>query len=193
MAAISQHSLQEINELYHSYLAASSAQDADAKVLLSFSGNIEQSKIDAVLSLTESVILDNGIKRKVMKRVCTILIESLQNISIHGTRDDSQQSNSFLVLSSDKNHLHITTGNLILNEDANLVAFKLDELSKLSDAELRKLYIETLCNQNYSYKGGAGLGFLTIAKKSDGPIQYKVMTVNDKFSFFTTEVKVARS
>lgn len=193
MAAISQHSLQEINELYHSYLNASSAQDAEAKVLLSFSGNIEQSKIDAVLSLTESVILDNGIKRKVMKRVCTTLIESLQNISIHGTRDDSEQSNSFLVLSSDKNHLHITTGNLILSEDANLVAFKLDELSKLSDAELRKLYIETLCNQNYSYKGGAGLGFLTIAKKSDGPIRYKVMKVNEKFSFFTTEVSVARS
>ncbi|WP_306642202.1 SiaB family protein kinase [Sanyastnella coralliicola] len=192
MAAISEKALSRLSELYHSHLSWNPAKEEGQKVLLSYFGEIVQNRIDYLLRLTEDVIIDNGGKRKVMKRVCSVLIECLQNTSIHGTKDDRSSSNSFFILQGNDKEFTIVNGNLILAEDANLLAFKLDELRGLTHTELRKLYIETLCNQNYSYKGGAGLGFLTIAKKSSKPIEYSILPLDEKFAFFTTEITVAR-
>jgi hypothetical protein len=192
MAAISEQSLNKLSELYHSHLGWSPEKAAGERVLISFQGEISQPRIDTLLRLTEDAVIDSGSKRKVMKRVCSVLIECLQNISIHGTKDDAGQSNSFFILLTDKEEFRVITGNLILMEDANLLSFKLDELKKLTPTELRKLYIETLCNQNYSYKGGAGLGFLTIAKKALRPIEYSILPLDDKFAYFTTEIALSR-
>lgn len=193
MAAISKNAQQGINDQYHRLLSSAQLTDQIDKVLLSYSGGINQSRIDAILGLTESSIIDHGSKRKVMKRVCTILIECLQNISFHGTKDDNGEANCYITIRQNAENIFINTGNLILSEDANLLAYKLEELNKLSEAELRKLYIETLCNQNFSYKGGAGLGFLTIAKKAAQPIKYELQSLNEKFSYFSSEIVVARS
>jgi len=192
MAEISTTALTQLSEHYHAYLSWTPAKVDGEKVILSYSGEINQLRIDTLLKLAEHAVLDNGSKRKVMKRVCSVLIECLQNIAIHGTKDNEGSSKSFVILLADQVNFTLVSGNLILQQDANLLAYKIDELSKLSPTELRKLYIETLCNQNYSYKGGAGLGFLTIAKKSDVPMQYKILSIDDRFAFFTTEIRVSR-
>ncbi len=192
MRAISEHALARLSELYHNKLGWSPAKEAGETVLLSYSGDINQRKIDALLKLTEEAILDHGSKRQVMKRVCTVLIECLQNISIHGAKDKSGMGKSFFILSANKEDYLIHCGNLVFQEDANLLAFKIDELNSLSIAELRKLYIETLCNDSFNYKGGAGLGFLTIAKKSSKPMAYELIPTENDLAFFSTIYTVAK-
>ncbi|MFT6185052.1 MAG: hypothetical protein ACJAYM_002582, partial [Flavobacteriales bacterium] len=56
----------------------------------------------------------------------------------------------------------------------------------------RKLYIETLCNDSFNYKGGAGLGFLTIAKKSSKPMTYELISTESDLAFFSTIYAVAK-
>lgn len=192
MAAISDKALNQLSELFHTYLSWTPEKAAGERVLVAYTGEITQQRIDNLIMITENAIIDSGSKRKVMKRVCSVLIECLQNISIHGTRDDDGKTNSFYILLSDSDTFKVITGNLILMEEANLLSYKLDELKKLTTAELRKLYIETLCNENFSYKGGAGLGFLTVAKKSEQPIEYSILPIDDTFAFFTTEVTLSR-
>lgn len=192
MRAISEHALARLSELYHNKLGWSPAKEAGETVLLSYSGDINQRKIDALLKLTEEAILDHGSKRQVMKRVCTVLIECLQNISIHGAKDKNGTGKSFFILSANKEDYLIHCGNLVFQEDANLLAFKIDELNALSIAELRKLYIETLCNDSFNYKGGAGLGFLTIAKKSSKPMTYELIPTENDLAFFSTIYSVAK-
>lgn len=192
MRAISEHALARLSELYHNKLGWSPAKEAGEAVLLSYSGDINQRKIDALLKLTEEAILDHGSKRQVMKRVCTVLIECLQNISIHGAKDKDGTGKSFFILSANKEDYLIHCGNLVFQEDANLLAFKIDELNALSIAELRKLYIETLCNDSFNYKGGAGLGFLTIAKKSSKPMTYELIPTENDLAFFSTIYTVAK-
>jgi len=53
---------------------------------------------------------------------------------------------------------------------------------------LRKLYIETLCNDEFSDKGGAGLGLLTVAKKAEDKIIYNFHSVDSSFNYFVMEV-----
>ncbi len=190
MAEISENALTTISEQYHAYLGWSSAKQAGEKVLFSYNGEITQHRIETLLKLTESAILDNGYKRKVMKRVGGILIETLQNISLHGVKERAGRGLSFITLLVNGDKFKLVTGNVILQEEANLLAYKLDELNKLSSSELRKLYIETLCNQNFSYKGGAGLGLLTVAKKSGHPLHYRIEAIDEAYAYFISEITV---
>lgn len=190
MTDLSASSLETLSELYHAYLGWSSEKAAGETVLFAYHGDITQHRIDNLLKLTETAVLDSGAKRKVMKRVCSIFIESFQNISIHGAKDTKGRGSAFLVLLGNKDRFRLVTGNLVLMQDANLLAYRIDQLNALNSAELRKLYIETLCNHNYSYKGGAGLGLLTVAKKSSSPIVYKVAQLDNTYGFFVNEVTV---
>lgn len=190
MTNLSASSLETLSELYHAYLGWSPEKAAGESVLFAYRGDITQHRIDNLLKLTEVAVLDSGSKRKVMKRVCSIFIETFQNISIHGAKDSVGKGSAFLVLLGNKDSFRLVTGNLVLMQDANLLAYRIDQLNALNTAELRKLYIETLCNQNYSYKGGAGLGLLTVAKKSSGPIRYSVTQLDEQYAYFVNEVIV---
>lgn len=190
MVEISENALTTISEHYHAYLSWSPAKQAGEKVLFTYSGEVTQHRIETLLKLTESSVLDNGYKRKVMKRVGSILIETLQNISLHGVKERAGRGLSFITLLVNGEQFKLVTGNVILQEEANLLAYKLDELNKLSSSELRKLYIETLCNQNFSYKGGAGLGLLTVAKKSGHPLNYRIEAIDEAYAYFISEVNV---
>lgn len=193
MADMSSTSEAQLSEHFHALLGWSPAKAEGEKVLFAYANEINQLRVESLLRITESAVIDNGSKRKVMKRVGSVLIECLQNIAIHGTKNDNGSSASFVILFATKKGYRLCTGNLILQQDANLLAYKLDQLNTLNPNEIRKQYIETLCNQNYSYKGGAGLGFLTIAKKADGPIGYSTQPVDSRFAFFTCEVNIAEA
>ena len=188
MSAIQWDSLNKIAEVRRYFYPDNGATE----VLLAYHGTFDESGIHAVVELSEGVILQSGSKRRVMKRIGSILIELLQNINIHATRNQDGNSDSFVVLSATKDAYVITTGNMLLSSDVNLLDYKLGELNKLDSNELRKLYIETLCNENFSYKGGAGLGFLTVAKKAIEPFKYSFEALDDKFSYFVLEVKLER-
>lgn len=192
MATLSGNALADLQAYYHSLLQGLPETGDTDSVLLSISGEFTQSKIDSLLKITENLVLEAGSKRRVMKRVVSVLIECLQNATLHGAHDDEGNSNAFLILKLSEENFRIITGNLILAEDANMLDYKITELNKLNKNELRKLYIETLCNENFSYKGGAGLGFLTIAKKSNEKLRYDIRPVDEKFAFFTVEFRIAR-
>lgn len=190
MTDLQPSSLTKLSEHYHSLLSWSTDKSEGAQVLFTYNGDINQHRIDNLLKLVESAVLDSGAKRKTMKRVCSIMIECLQNASIHGSKDKSGRGQSFAMLLKTGDYFKLVVGNAILKQDAAMLSFRLDTLNKLSAPELRKLYIETLCNQNYSYKGGAGLGLLTVAKKALNPISYGIIELDDRFAFFSLEMRV---
>ncbi|NQX92715.1 MAG: hypothetical protein HRT74_11435 [Flavobacteriales bacterium] len=191
MATISGQSIEDLHMNYQKILS-SEPGEISSVVLLSQFGAFTETKTETIVKLVEQIVLERGSKRRVMKRVGSVLIEALQNAQIHGAHTDNNLPSSFLVLKESKDLFHLHIGNLILAEDANLIDYKISQLNALDKNELRKLYIETLCNENFSYKGGAGLGFLTIAKKAADKVEYHVQQLNDSFAFFTVEIKVSR-
>jgi hypothetical protein len=62
------------------------------------------------------------------------------------------------------------------------------EITMMDKNAIRKLFIETLCNEDFSYKGGAGLGLLTIAKRALEEIQYSISSLNETFGYFQMEI-----
>lgn len=186
MSALPSGSLEKITEGRRYFFP----EGREGQVLLAYHGAFDQKAVDSVVSLAESAIIQAGSKRRVMKRIGSIIIELLQNISIHSAQNEDGLTDSFMVLEEEPESYRLITGNLILSSDVGMLDYKLSELNALSQNELRKLYIETLCNENFSYKGGAGLGFLTVAKKAIEPFRYYFESVDERFSYFVLEVKL---
>jgi hypothetical protein len=56
--------------------------------------------------------------------------------------------------------------------------------------ELRKAYVETLCQGELSMRGGAGLGLISMAKKAEGALNYQFEEHGNQLFLFTLGVLV---
>jgi hypothetical protein len=89
-----------------------------------------------------------------------------------------------------KDGYNILTGNMIPSENVSVLKNRLEEINDLSKDELKELYLATLTNGKRSNKGGGGLGFLEIARKSGRKLEFGIVPYNDKSSFFSLNVKI---
>lgn len=191
MTSITGRKLEELKALYNSILGSVLRAQGEETLLFSHFGSFTQSKIDSTLKLVEGTLLESGEKRQNVKRFCNLLIEVLQNISLHGARDRSGQMHSYVVVSKDKSTYRLMTGNLVLSDDITPLRNKMTDLMNMDSDTLRKLYIETLCNEEYSTKGGAGLGLLTVAKRADKNLAFDLHAIDENFGYFQLEVSMS--
>ncbi len=175
------------------YFEFSSLKNEKNSLLLGHFGNFTDSKINAFLKITEETILEHGCKRQTMRRICSLLVEALQNTLNHSAKDKDGSSHSFLTLEMAEDVFILRTGNLISADDIITLEQKLNSINRLNENELRKLYIETLCNDNFNQKGGAGLGFLTMAKKVKGKLDYELLNVNKSLAYFSLSLSIEKA
>lgn len=188
MTAIAGKTLEEIQSIYHDLVLRTLSTDSGETLVFSHFGDFSQTKVDATIKLIESSIMEAGDKRQTMRRICSVLIEILQNTSLHGAKDGNGRMHAYLIVGRSKAGYHIYTGNLLLKSDISRLDGKMKELVTMDKNALRKLYIETLCNEDFTYKGGAGLGLLTIAKRSKDAVKYSISNIDDNFGYFQMEL-----
>jgi hypothetical protein len=73
---------------------------------------------------------------------------------------------------------------------AEKLNLRLNAVKSLSDTDLKKQYMDVLSNGELSAKGGAGLGFLTIALKSGNNMDFEFQGLNKEYSLFSLQSKV---
>jgi len=190
MTSITGQKLDALKAIYHDLISRIVSGDSDAVLLFSHFGDFDNSKIESTIKLIESTVLESGDKRSTMKRVCGMLIELLQNISIHGARDRSAHLNAYLVVAKIDQRFVLYSGNLVLTETIFPLRERMDYLLALDQTELRKLYIEILCNEEYSAHGGAGLGLVTIVKRAEHHVKFEVDSIDEHFGYFQLAVEV---
>lgn len=160
-------------------------------LILAYDGVLNNETISKLETEIESKILDKNFPKQVIKKVFFICVESLQNQLIHGHKDDKgSQHNFFLLANSDKS-VNIISANLITNTSVEKVKGQIEKINSFDDpTALKAFYLEHLENNELSDKGGAGLGFITIAMKSGNKIKPLFETINDKYSLFLLEIKI---
>jgi hypothetical protein len=124
------------------------------------------------------------------RRVGHVLIEALQNISRHGWVDVQGETPFFLTLEQTPLGFQIQTGNIVDFDMASELRQRLAAVNGMSRDELRKAYVETLCEGELSERGGAGLGLLSMAKRSEGPLNYQFAECGSELFLFTLSVLV---
>ena len=123
------------------------------------------------------------------------MVECLQNIYKHEAKDEGENKaiSSIFMLGAANGDFIIESGNRILNIEITSVTERLDKLNNMSHGDLIDHYKESLRTSKISAKGGAGLGLIDAAIKSSQKFEYYFKKIDDKFSFFSLRIRVAKN
>jgi glycosylphosphatidylinositol transamidase (GPIT) subunit GPI8 len=138
-------------------------------IILVYEGEFTQEITKSVLAMAErnmdSIGEESGIKRKVFN----VMVECLQNIVKHGEDLASKKdaNTAIFMIGKHKDSYIITSGNPIKDDHVDSMRKRLDKINSLDKEGLKSLYKElSKCGSGLTDKGGAGLGFVDMARKS---------------------------
>lgn len=167
-------------------------------IMLSFKGDISSELLTSILQIMESKMENLDEPPKMRKKVYNVLVECLQNLyhhmdevptDVHGG-DENDRSAIFMIGKVDDQY-RILTGNYMYSEHVERLKGRIDTVNSMDREELKAYYKEVLNNGEMSAKGGGGLGMIDIARKSGQKLDYNFMSVDDKTSFFTLNIKIS--
>lgn len=167
--------------------------NANGKIIVSHFGEFSQDLVNSLSTGIEDTMLESGDKKGVVKRMFSILVEGLQNIRIHGERDEDNNQISFLIVLQTEDEYKVTFGNLVKSQNTYKIIERIDTLNQMEPDQVKELYMEVLSNGIMSNKGGAGLGFITMALKAKSKINYESQEVSDELTFFSVNIVLERS
>ena len=161
-------------------------------VILAYKGTITADLIGNVLDSVEEKLEDES--SKVRRKVYNVLVETLQNLYHHIDNQPELELDSRLAIFVFSKHsdgqYKISTGTFVAKARLKLLKDRLDQLNFLSTTELKSLYKLILNNDEFSEKGGGGLGMIDIARKTGNKFGYQFQNVNEDYYFFNLEVIV---
>jgi len=162
-------------------------------VIMVYEGEFSQDITKSFLSMTESNFQNSNVSEAVTKKVYNIMMEALQNICKHEFKyqpNQTDKTESLFIISENSTEYQIITGNAIQKEVIPIIQNKIDKVNSLDQDGLKQLYKEARLNSTISEVGGAGLGFIDIARKSANPISYHFKPINNELYYFIQMVSV---
>src|SRR3989344_3285197 len=163
-------------------------------IIITFKGDFNQDLVNAILLIAEhepDVVDSSTIVRT---RVFSIMVECMQNIRKYAAANvgGGDLRPGIILVSMKNGSYNIRTGNLVENNNVFSPKEKLEKIQSLSKEDLKLLHKSVLKKTDLSDKSGAGLGLISIARKSDN-IDYQFKQLNDSISFYSLEINLSNS
>jgi len=151
-----------------------------------YRGRFTQDITDHILFLAEDNLEKEEQSSKIKKRVYSIMVECLQNVTRHqnDNYDNSLENLGLFVIQKKDEKYYITTGNLVEKSNIINISNLIEKINSLEKEELKNYYKEVLDAGSISNKGGAGLGLIDMARKSGNKLSYTFKEISDDFSYF---------
>lgn len=166
------------------------------EITLVYEGEITHQITKAFTSLTESNMAKEEESNLVQKKVFHVMVECLQNISKHaddyGANDYLFSGRGIFLVSKGTNEYSVTTGNAVENVRMPELQRMLEHVNSLDKDELTELYKKQIKEGRLSDKGGAGLGFIDIKRKTGRNLEYHFLPINEVSSFFLLTSTISR-
>jgi hypothetical protein len=155
-------------------------------VVVSHIGELSQSIISSLEEKVETKVTDLEVAKGPLKKIFFISVETLQNMLIHGHKNNQGEQHNFFILSKNGVKMNIISANLVSNNSISHLEKQIETINSFDDEKaLKAYYLEHLENNTISEKGGAGLGFITIGMKSGNKLKFDFKKINDDYSLFT--------
>jgi hypothetical protein len=166
-------------------------------IMLTFKGEVSVDLVNSVLKIIEDRLDRIEEDRKTRKKVYNVLVECLQNLCNHIDSTDFEvtgydSKTALLIIETDMKGYSVVTGNYVPKDKVEGLKTRIDEINSISKDELRELYKRTLNNGQFSEKGGGGLGFIDIARKSGQKLKYTFQKVNSEIEFFSLQIDIPK-
>jgi len=141
------------------------------------------------------VAQDHDISFKTYKKMISVLIEALENISkysaqVHCNGKPSMGFCPSLRISRSESEIEMETKNPVKKGDEQNIRSRIDNINKQDSEELKELYKSTITDGQFSSRGGAGLGFIEIAKTTGSKLEYNFENLSKEYSIYTFRVSM---
>ncbi len=166
------------------------ADPKGAEIVLSHFGEFSQDLVNSLSEGLEQIMMKNNVKKTIIKRMFSIMIEGLQNIRIHGAAGIEGKQLGHVIVSDEGHHYTISFGNLIHDKKISFLTEHLNELNAMDLTQVKEYYMKVLGNGLLSEKGGAGLGFITMCLKSKSKLEYAFHDCQEGFSYFEVRMEL---
>lgn len=153
-------------------------------------GRVDHSVVERLLAEAESASLAAGDAVSVRKRLFNVLVEGLENVHVHAGEQFSETAFALLVDAGDGYRLAF--GNALPMATAALLSHRVEILNSMEEADLKQHFMLMLGNNARTERGGAGLGLLTMARKSHRPMVVRTLPLNEGAAYFVMELAVMR-
>lgn len=164
-------------------------------LILVYEGEFTQEITKSVLAMAERNMDSFGEEGAVKRKVFNIMVECLQNITKHAVSYDADsygKNSAIFMIGKQKDEYVITSGNSILSEEVDSMIKRLENINSLDKEGLKELYKDIIKNGKLSDKGGAGLGFVDMARKSGNKLGFAFEKIDDKLTFFSLKTTISR-
>ena len=163
--------------------------------IIDYKGNLTFSTISDLIRDLKGKKDEFDIDIVVYKKIISLMIEILENIYKYSDYysyfiEDHPDCKPVFSLGRNGVDYTIHSANPILRKDINKVKSKIDRINKLNSEEIHLFYRETITNGAFTMKGGAGLGFIEMAKISCHKLQYRFKPLSEMFFNFELDLHI---
>jgi len=161
-----------------------------------YEGEIDETITAAFISLAEKNMNEQKEGDKLIRKVYHIMVEFLQNIHKHADSQVDQGAEKrnkgiFLMARKDDGYM-VLSGNKVLNSKVEDLKDLLMKVNFMGAKEIKDFYQRKIMNEGLSDKGGAGLGFVDIIRRSENKLEYRFENIDEKYSFFILKTYIAK-
>jgi hypothetical protein len=168
-----------------------------SKSILSYRGPLSFSTIDWLLSEFKVAVPEHNISFKTYKKMVSVMIEALQNVSKYNDQllCGNERPNKFYPscqILCNETLIVMETSNPVKIHEVAPLRNRIDEVNSHNSRALFQLYETTITNGKFSSKGGAGLGFIEMAKTSGRKLEYDFEYLSNEYSLYTLRVSMKK-
>ena len=164
------------------------------KLILVYQGDFTQETTKSILTMAERSLEASEEDPAIKRKIFNVMVEALQNIVKHSDGVNNMPSGhaAVFLIGKESNRYTIMTGNPVRSEKVQPLTETLERINKLDRDGLKELYKAIIQDTTISDKGGAGLGFVDMARKSGERLWFDFPRLSDSHCFFCLKVKVIR-
>lgn len=165
-------------------------QGEAAGLVFEHRGPVDPTILQGLLGRAEEASIGAGDAVTLRKRLFNVLVEGLENVHHHTLSDE--RNTAFAVLLDKSDGYRLIMGNALPVATAALIAQRVEVLNQMDEADIREHFLKLLANDGRTDHGGAGLGLITMARKSTRPMVVHVLPRDERSAYLALELRVLR-
>ncbi|MFO8063844.1 MAG: SiaB family protein kinase [Spirochaetota bacterium] len=167
----------------------------DQNVMICFNGPFSHSVIEQLGEAVKNYLRSSEAPKDRIADVFSVFVEQAQNLKNYTTRTDLQSvqhssgAGGTLAIAHEGENYIVSSGNLVQSEDVARIRRYIDPLLEADKGELKRMYKQRL-REPVEQEEGAGLGFISMARKAVEPLRYSIKEQPDGTMFFNISVVI---
>jgi hypothetical protein len=155
------------------------------QVIIAYEGELNPQITSSVLNITEKNLDKKLGEVNARRKAFHIAVECLQNISAHAVKH-RDFPNSIFVIGKDGHEYFVSSGNVINAGNVENLQRKIDQINNLDKDGLKQLHMQAIKESlNKQESSNAGLGLISIARKSGSKLDYQFVKMDEDNAFFS--------